>query len=97
MPNSRVQALTENASTLATPMTAIQQCDPGEHAKDQGIQAVWREHFCTDVFERGSVLNGFFGGHFADNFRHRRHQRIRICSGVDQEVTAVHGESSNVS
>src|SRR5258708_5869831 len=39
-----------------------QQRDPSKHAKDQGVQAVWREHFCTDVFESGGVLNRVIGG-----------------------------------
>jgi hypothetical protein len=41
VPNSRVRALTENASTPAT-NNGNQQRDPCEHAKDQGVQAVER-------------------------------------------------------
>src|SRR6202041_1216875 len=65
-----------------------QQRDPCEHAKDQGIQAIWREHFCTDVFERGGVLHGFIGGHIPNNFCYWRYQRVRISVGVDEEMTA---------
>ena len=91
MPNSRVRALTENANTPATPTTAISNATACEHAKHQGVQAVWRKHFCADVFESGSVLNGFIRGHIPNNFRYRRYKRIRISGGVDEEVAAEHG------
>ena len=97
MPNSRVRALTENAKYARDANHGNQQRDHCEHAKDQGVQAVWSKHFCPDIFERGRVLNGFIGGHLADNLGYRRHQRIRICGGVDEEVTAENWASAKLS
>jgi hypothetical protein len=64
-----------------------QQRDRCEDTKDQRVQTVWSKHRCTDVFESGSVLNGYIGGHLADDFRYGRYEGIRICGGVDQEMT----------
>ena len=55
--------LTENASTPATPTTAIASATAGEAAEHQRVQPIRRQHFGADVFERRGVLDRLIGGH----------------------------------
>ena len=80
MPNSRVRPLTENASTPATPTTAIDSATAAKHAEHQCVQTIRREHFRADIFKRRRMLHGLIGGHAANDVRDRRDQRIRIRS-----------------
>ena len=80
MPNSRVRALTENASTPATPTTAISSATAGEAAEDERVQAVRRQHFGAHVLERRRLLHRLVGRQLADDARDRRHQRVRIAA-----------------
>ena len=88
MPNSRVRALTENASTPATPTTAIEQRDAGEAAEHQRVQPVRRQHFGADVFQRRRLLDRLVGREIADDARDRRHQRVRIGPRVHEQAAA---------
>ena len=56
-PNSRVRALTENASTPATPTTAIEQRDAGESREHEGVQPLRRQHLRAHVLERRGALH----------------------------------------
>ena len=88
MPNSRVRALTENASTPATPTTAIMQRHAGEAAEDQRVQPIRREHFGAHVLERRRPLDRLIGRQLADDARDRRHQRVRIGPRVHEQAAA---------
>ena len=78
MPNSRVRALTENASTPATPTTAIASATAGEAAEHERVQPIRREHFGAHVVQRRRALDRLIGRQLADDPRDRRHQRVRI-------------------
>jgi len=69
MPNSRVRALTEKASTPATPTTAMASATRGEAAEDERVQALRREHLRPDVFERGRPLDRLVRGQIAHEAR----------------------------
>ena len=77
-PNSRVRALTENASTPATPTTAIVERDAGEPAEHQRVQPIRRQHLGADVLERRRALHRLIRRELANDARDRRHQRVRI-------------------
>ena len=56
-PNSRVRALTQNASTPATPTTAIKQRDTREAREHERVQALGRQHLGAHVLERRGALH----------------------------------------
>ena len=87
-PNSRVRALTENASTPATPTTAISSATPGEAAEHERVDAIRRQHFGADVVERRRALHRLIARQLANDLRHRRHERVRIDLGVDEQPPA---------
>src|SRR5712664_2095791 len=88
---ARTPAAAITAPSTMTPFRRCRGCDPSasrmpnsrvraltENAEHQRIQTVRREHLRADVFQSGSVLNGLIGGHFANNARDGRDERIRI-------------------
>ena len=86
MPNSRVRPLTENASTPATPTTAIEQRYGREAAEHQRVQPVRCEHLRADVFQRRRALHQLVRGHFANDTRDRRHQRVGVRVRVNEQT-----------
>ena len=58
-PNSRVRALTENASTPATPTTAIVS-HAGQSAEDERVQPIRRKNFRSHILERRGLLHRLF-------------------------------------
>ncbi len=73
MPRFIVRRTDKNARTLATPLTAISSTtalrrhQKRESSNDPGATPL------LDVF-KGSVLNGYIGGHLADDFRYGRYE-----------------------
>ena len=88
MPNSRVRALTENASTPATPTTAIVSATA---AKPPNTSAFSRSGASTSARTSSSVaalLDRLIGRQLADDARDRRHQRVRIGARVHEQPAA---------
>ena len=56
-PNSRVRALTENASTPATPTTAISSATPANPESTKRVQPLGRQHLGAHVRERRGALH----------------------------------------
>jgi len=88
MPNSRVRALTEDASTPANANYRDGESHRREYAKDHPVQSLRREYFRTDICQRGSVLHRLIRGHLPNNVRDRTDQRIRIYAAMDKEVAS---------
>ena len=88
MPNSRVRALTENASTPATPTTAIVSATA---AKPPNTSAFSRFGASTSARTSSSVaalLDRLIGRQVADDPRDRRHQRVGIGPRVHEQAAA---------
>ena len=87
MPNSRVQPLTEKASTPATPMTENQLgANEGESTKDNGVEAVRSHHFGANVIKGAGALDGLVRGHFVDFARNGGNERVRIAFGAHKQA-----------
>ena len=78
MPNSRVRALTEKASTPATPTTAIKSATPAKPPNTSALTPIGRQHLRAHVIQRRGPLHRLIRGDFANDLRNGRHQRIRI-------------------
>src|SRR2546429_2463235 len=61
-----------------------------EDAKDHGIEAIRGQHFRTNVFQSGGLLDRLLRGHAANDMGDRGHKRIRIYAGVDKEAPVEH-------
>ena len=79
-PNSRVRALTENASTPATPTTAMVSATAAKIAEHQRVEPIRRQHLGADVVERRRLFDRLLRRQIADDPRDRRHQRVGIAS-----------------
>src|ERR1700746_1092867 len=93
MPNSRVRALTENASTPATPTTAMTNATAAntpnttEFNRSGGSTSArtsWRV-----AGGSGGALCGVIDGQVVNDARDRGDQCIRIRARVDEEATAI--------
>jgi len=89
-PNSRVRALTENASTPATP-TKHGKRGSRKHSEYHGIEAIRSENFRAYVFERSGTLYRLVDRHATMSWVTGVTRAIRICAGVDEEAAAKHG------
>src|SRR5437660_5947439 len=90
MPNSRVRALTENASTPPTPTTAIANATA---ANTPNTSEFKRSGVSTSARMSSRVAacsNRLICGYVANHLRDRRDERIRIYAGVDEKATAKH-------
>ena len=88
MPNSRVRALTENASTPATPTTAISSATPAKPPKTSAFSRSGASTSALHVVERRRLLDRLLGRQLADDARDRRDQRIRIGLRVHEQAAA---------
>ena len=62
-----MRALTENASTPATPTTAISSATPANPDKHERVQPLRRQHFGAHVLERRGALHRLVRRHLADD------------------------------
>src|SRR5262249_59005679 len=51
-------------------------------------QAVRRQYFCADVFERGGALHRLIRRQVANDALDLRDESVRICTRVNEEVAA---------
>ena len=85
MPNSRVRALTENASTPGDADHRNQQRDAGEAGEDERVQPLRRQHLGAHVFERRGSLDRLIRRQLADDARDRRHERVRVARRAHEQ------------
>lgn len=64
------------------------QSNTSKSAEYDAVEPVGSEHRGANVFERRGMLHRLVDGHFSDDARHGRDQRIRIHARVHEQASA---------
>ena len=59
-----------------------------EPTEYQRVQTIRSEHFRSDVFQRGGMLDRLVHRKIADDVSDRRHQGVRVGVGVNEQTTS---------